>query len=1151
MAATEGIRVLSDVELHQLLQQLDATAEDAQRKALSRLGKAVWKKDHVTSLRLGGYVSTLIALLETTTPGATLEDALAVLLTAAQQDVGCKDALIKGGAVRRLCKLLDPLSHQEQAVVLLSVRLLHQCINSGEIVRAPAVDELFRVGAASKAVRFLEGSDPVLAQATGSLFWEITDIPAFRERCRDLGIIPTVLGLLAASPDCPGYMGFINNLSRSEALHLTLQEYGVIDVLEKVLAATTVEVNRTQALITVAHVYAGTWPYRSCQEGHTQSDALLSRYDASLSVMTMMEACLHGDSMFGGAWWALEELVQAVQSLTQDYMQKYDVFLGQELSDLGQIVANSANLIFIMKDNNFDSPWCIRELEAGGCVEAKINIILLVKEGSRWKTTTGLKDEYYQTFVDMLIKKIVRQPLEAVPQQLLCLDRHQPPRRRRRLCLGTASGPHRCLAHPRRHRPWAPRPGPLTPPPTHKAGPRRPPPLRARNPMLAPGPCNSARRPLSSSAMPVPPWLMAPPGPQAAWQVATPDMLPPMARPSLFPPMAAGSGGVMAAEVAAVVQGDLAAMRRDLVAAVQDMRREHASQSHQSHEASEDLRVQDAAKGALLQLGALKDAGVLAADSALSGDHRDYMQKYDVFLGHKRTDSKDFARALYNLLVVRSFKTFLDYEYRQELSDLGQIVANSANLIFIMKDNNFDSPWCIRELEAAVEAKINIILLVKEGSRWKNDDGLKICEFPGSGYLGKLPEELQKVFTRKALYHSDEYYQTFVDMLIKKIVRQPLEAVPTAAPVLGPPPAASPPPPALPGHSQRPPPLPGASPQAPPVGPPAWPADATAHTQGGPPPAPAAPSAEPYASTWAMQQRPPPLSSSAMPVPPWLMAPPGPQAAWQVATPDMLPPMARPSLFPPMAAGSGVMAAEVAAVVQGDLAAMRRDLVAAVQDMRREHASKTHQLDLDLAQQLQLLRRELGSLLGEAMHRLNDLSVAQQAQHQASTVNSAQLAAAAAAAAESYGVRRQVEAIADRLQRLSEHVTSSTPSCGSGGGGGGGDPHAVGFGGAGGGARSAAAEAMEGGVQPGGGGGSGLWGLLGSGIDSASDGSCVGYGGVGGGGGGRGVTGTRSGAGARGNRLSGSSDKSGGGWGVQAVGLPHISGRPWQGGGRR
>lgn len=127
-----------------------------------------------------------------------------------------------------------------------------------------------------------------------------------RERCRDLGIIPTMMRLVTAYPDCPAYMGFVNNLSRSPALHLALQvsrvsgtpcheahhhaecacapplptrthphtracvemrvpicvvrraqESGVLHAMRHVLQSTCVEVNRVQALITVAHVFAG------------------------------------------------------------------------------------------------------------------------------------------------------------------------------------------------------------------------------------------------------------------------------------------------------------------------------------------------------------------------------------------------------------------------------------------------------------------------------------------------------------------------------------------------------------------------------------------------------------------------------------------------------------------------------------------------------------------------------------------------------------------------------------------------------------------------------------------------------------------------------------------------------------------------------
>ena len=63
---------------------------------------------------------------------------------------------------------------------------------------------------------------------------------------------------------------------------------------------------------------------------------------------------------------------------------------------------------------------------------------------------------------------------------------------------------------------------------------------------------------------------------------------------------------------------------------------------------------------------------------------------------HKRTDSKDFARALYNLLVLRGYSTFLDFEYREELSRLDEIVGRCTNFIFILTDNIFESPWCMK-----------------------------------------------------------------------------------------------------------------------------------------------------------------------------------------------------------------------------------------------------------------------------------------------------------------------------------------------------------------------------------------------------------------------------------------------------------------------
>jgi len=99
------------------------------------------------------------------------------------------------------------------------------------------------------------------------------------------------------------------------------------------------------------------------------------------------------------------------------------------------------------------------------------------------------------------------------------------------------------------------------------------------------------------------------------------------------------------------------------------------------------------------------------------------------------------------------------------------IVGRCTNFIFVLSDNVFDSPWCIKELEAAVRNEKNIILVTKDGSRWKDANGSKTCLFPPYEIINALPEEAQKAFVSKAVAHSDEYYQAFKDQLIRRIKR--------------------------------------------------------------------------------------------------------------------------------------------------------------------------------------------------------------------------------------------------------------------------------------------------------------------------------------------------------------------------------------------
>ncbi|KAF5833528.1 hypothetical protein DUNSADRAFT_10142 [Dunaliella salina] len=198
-----------------------------------------------------------------------------------------------------------------------------------------------------------------------------------------------------------------------------------------------------------------------------------------------------------------------------------------------------------------------------------------------------------------------------------------------------------------------------------------------------------------------------------------------------------------------------------------------------------DVRIQDTAKGCLLQLGQLEDQKAQAANSLLeqgAGEPGEFT--YDVFLSHKRSDAKDFARALYNLFVLRGVTTFLDFEYREELQlegGLEKLVQSCRNFVFVLTDNVLDSHWCMQELPAAVRSQRNIISVVKEGSRWPDEDGKKTLPFPGTHLLGNLDPSLKAVFMKKAIHHSDEYYSSFIDMLMKKVTaNQPAASQSTA-----------------------------------------------------------------------------------------------------------------------------------------------------------------------------------------------------------------------------------------------------------------------------------------------------------------------------------------------------------------------------------
>ncbi|KAJ1459429.1 armadillo-type protein [Pelagophyceae sp. CCMP2097] len=145
-------------------------------------------------------------------------------------------------------------------------------------------------------------------------------------------------------------------------------------------------------------------------------------------------------------------------------------------------------------------------------------------------------------------------------------------------------------------------------------------------------------------------------------------------------------------------------------------------------------------------------------------------KSYHVFLSHKQTDAKDFARALHTMFTLRGYRAFLDMEYAGDLATLGDIVERSLIFAFILTDNALESPWCIHELEAAVAHGIPVIIIKKEGARWADPDtGLRSLAFPSYAQLKRLPDVVRGAFQIKILEHSDTYYSAFVEKLFDRL----------------------------------------------------------------------------------------------------------------------------------------------------------------------------------------------------------------------------------------------------------------------------------------------------------------------------------------------------------------------------------------------
>jgi hypothetical protein len=146
---------------------------------------------------------------------------------------------------------------------------------------------------------------------------------------------------------------------------------------------------------------------------------------------------------------------------------------------------------------------------------------------------------------------------------------------------------------------------------------------------------------------------------------------------------------------------------------------------------------------------------------------------FQTFICHKRSTSQDFARLLHSLSVTKGWASFLDAENLQNIDMLSLIIAGCDVFVCVLSDGFLDSPFCRKELTAAVVAEIPILLIVKEGSRWPDQYGSMTDLFPSNNLIDSAfqgDEEIcRPVFKLKAMQHSNEYFRAFSVNFLRRI----------------------------------------------------------------------------------------------------------------------------------------------------------------------------------------------------------------------------------------------------------------------------------------------------------------------------------------------------------------------------------------------
>jgi len=140
--------------------------------------------------------------------------------------------------------------------------------------------------------------------------------------------------------------------------------------------------------------------------------------------------------------------------------------------------------------------------------------------------------------------------------------------------------------------------------------------------------------------------------------------------------------------------------------------------------------------------------------------------KYDVFISYRRDGADTLSQLLYDRLIHRGYRVFLDIESLNSgkfNEKLLEVIEECKDIIVVLPPNGLDrcnneGDWVYRELEHAMKLKKNIIPVLMKNFEWPD----------------KLPEAIAEIKNYNGIVDNKDYFDAVVEKLTTLMISKPV-----------------------------------------------------------------------------------------------------------------------------------------------------------------------------------------------------------------------------------------------------------------------------------------------------------------------------------------------------------------------------------------